>query len=90
MKTPKLWLTTILTISTACSISVLTGCSLLKPKITVLSADRVIVAMPAGKPCTPADDGYFVPKARMLDILDRLSEKDVFGDDRPPTPPGGP
>jgi hypothetical protein len=55
----------------------LAGCSLMRPKLRVLSADKVVVAMPAGKPYTPADDGYFVPKARMLDILDRLSEKDV-------------
>jgi hypothetical protein len=45
----------------------------------VLPADRVVVPMPAGKPYTPASDGYFVPKARMQDILDRLSEKDVMG-----------
>ena len=57
----------------------LTGCSLLKPKIRVLSADKVVVAMPAGKAYTPAADGYFVPKARMQDLLDRLSEKDVLG-----------
>jgi len=43
----------------------------------VLSADKVVVAMPAGKSLTPASDGYFVPKARMQDILDRLSEQDL-------------
>jgi hypothetical protein len=49
----------------------------MRPKVRVLSADKVVVAMPAGKAYTPANDGYFVPKARMQDILDRLSEKDV-------------
>jgi hypothetical protein len=46
----------------------------------ILPADKVIVPLPAGSVYTNASPGYFVPKARMLDILDRLSEKDVFGD----------
>jgi hypothetical protein len=45
----------------------------------VLSADKAVVRLPAGKSYTPASDGYFVPQGRMQDILDRLSEKDVFG-----------
>ena len=57
----------------------LTGCGLLRPKVMVLSADRVVAPMTAGQPYTPASDGYFVPKARMQDILDRLSQKDVMG-----------
>ena len=57
----------------------LTGCALAQRKVLVLPADRVVVAMPAGEAYTPVEDGYFVPKTRMKDILDRLSEKDVFG-----------
>lgn len=34
--------------------------------------------MPAGQSYTPAFNGYFVPDARMIEILDRLSEKDIF------------
>jgi hypothetical protein len=45
----------------------------------ILSADKVIVPLAAGTVHTNASPGYFVPKARMKDILDRLSEKDVFG-----------
>jgi hypothetical protein len=56
----------------------LSGCALFRPKGLVLPRDRAVVAMPAGKAYTPASDGCFVPKARMQDILDRLSERDVF------------
>lgn len=45
----------------------------------VLSADRVVVPLQAGSAFTNTVDGFFVPSARMQDILDRLSEKDVFG-----------
>jgi hypothetical protein len=79
MKTPKLWRVITLTLLTACSTSALTGCALVQRKVLVLPADRVVVAMPAGQAYTPPSDGYFVPKARMQDILDRLSEKDVLG-----------
>lgn len=57
--------------------SVLTGC--VHPKVIVLPADRSVTRMPAGKPYTPEIPGYFVPDARMLDILNRLSAKDAFG-----------
>jgi hypothetical protein len=45
----------------------------------VLPADKVVVPLAAGTAFTNNTPGYFVPKARMLDILNRLSEKDVFG-----------
>lgn len=48
-------------------------------RTTVLSADRVVVGVKAGEQYTPSSDGFFVPKARMLDIMDRLSEKEIFG-----------
>jgi len=43
--------------------------------VVVISADRAVVPMPAGRAYTPALDGFFVPQARMLEILDLLSEK---------------
>jgi len=46
----------------------------------ILPADKVIVPLSAGSVYTNALPGYFVPKERMLEILDRLSELDVFGD----------
>ena len=48
-------------------------------RTTVLAADRVVVGVKAGEPYTPVSDGYFVPKARMQDLMDRLSEKEIFG-----------
>ena len=75
MKTPMRSLTLILTSLIACSMTGLTGCA---QRIKVLAADKVVVPMHTGQPYTPASDGYFVPKARMLDILDRLSAKDVL------------
>lgn len=54
-----------------------TGC--LAPRTKVLDpnndAMRILKAVPYIPPC----DGYFVPDAKMLEILDRLTEKDVFG-----------
>jgi hypothetical protein len=55
--------------------SVLTGC--LHPK--VLDPNRDPVRMLKAVPFTPVCDGYFVPDSKMLEILDRLSEKDVWG-----------
>jgi hypothetical protein len=36
-----------------------------------------VTRLEAGRPFTPAMPGYFVPDARMKEILDRLSEKAV-------------
>lgn len=47
-----------------------TGCQ--SPK--VIDPYSSIIRLPAGKPYTPPADGYFVPDARMRQILDRLSE----------------
>ena len=63
--------------------SALTGCALTKPKMLVLPADKAVVALAAGSVFTNSIPGYFVPKARMQEILDRLSEKDVFGIGQP-------
>jgi len=37
------------------------------------------VQLTNGVPFTPPCDGAFVPKARMHQLLDLLSEKDVYG-----------
>lgn len=52
------------------------GCS--RDRMLVLPADKTVVPLAAGSIYTNALPGYFVPKARMLEILDRLSERDVF------------
>ena len=75
MKTPKWLQVVIATTSTLCLMSVLAGCA----HVLILPADRVVVPMKAGKAYAPPFDGYYVPAARMQDILDRLSEGDVFG-----------
>lgn len=45
----------------------------------VIDPNTTPVRMPAGQPTTPAVDGYFVPDATMLRILDRAAELDVWG-----------
>lgn len=62
----------------SCLMIGLTGCGLL-PKANVLDPNRDAVRMPKGVPYAPPCDGYFVPDARMLELLDKLSQKDVFG-----------
>lgn len=49
--------------------ALLTGCA---SRVTVISSDREVVPLPANQPYTPAVKGWFVPDARMLDILNRL------------------
>lgn len=53
----------------------LTGCR----TVTVIPADREIVPMPAGQAFTPIHPGFFVPQARMQEILDRLSSEAIYG-----------
>jgi hypothetical protein len=42
------------------------GCS---TRLVVLPADKAVVRMPAGQPFTFTHDGWFVPDARMQEIL---------------------
>jgi hypothetical protein len=53
----------------------LTGC------VTTKILDPTTDPQPVQRnvPFTPPADGYFIPESTMLRILDRLSEKDVFG-----------
>lgn len=57
-------------LSTLALTAILAGC--LAPRVKVIAADRAAAILKAGIPYTPAIDGYFVPKARMLDILNEL------------------
>lgn len=42
------------------------GCS---TRLVVLPADKTVVRLPAGQAYTPQINGYFVPDARMQEIL---------------------
>lgn len=44
---------------------------------TVISGDRQVVPMKQGVPHTPASDGYFVPNATMLDMLNAKSRDNL-------------
>lgn len=52
------------------------GCA---TRVTVIPSDKAVVSMPAGKSFVPPTDGFFVPQARMLQILrdqaDALKQK---------------
>lgn len=60
-----------------CLLAGLTGC--LAPRTKVLDPNSDSVKVTKGTPYAPPCDGYFVPDSTMLRILDRLSDKDVFG-----------
>jgi hypothetical protein len=56
--------------------SLLTAC---RPTLAVIPSDKVVVRVQAGHPYTPAINGWFVPDARMLDILNRLDAAKIQG-----------
>lgn len=60
-------------LSTLLSTAALTGCATTK-QVVVIPSDEAVVAMTHGKPYTPAVDGWFVPNARMLKILNALDK----------------
>lgn len=64
-----------------CCSAVLAACSHVK----VIDPNTTIVQVKAGTTNVPAVDGYFVPEATMLRLMDRLSEIEVWG-----TSPVGP
>jgi len=47
-----------------------TGCA---TKIVVIPADKMVLRLPAGQPFTPAIPGWFVPDARMQEMLRELA-----------------
>jgi hypothetical protein len=48
----------------------------------VIPSDKLVVHVQAGKPYTPTVNGWFVPDARMLDILNRLDAAKINGEAR--------
>jgi hypothetical protein len=63
--------TAMLTVLTASWILTVTGC---KPAVLVIESDKQCVRMPAGAFYAPKENGWFVPDARMLDILNQLDK----------------
>ena len=55
----------------ACS-AILSGC---KTRVVVIPSDRAATRLPAGSSYIPSVPGYFVPDARMLEILTELNRK---------------
>jgi hypothetical protein len=63
-----------------CSLN-LTGCATSnQPKVIVIPADRATVRMEANQPYTPAWPGWFVPDARMLELMTALEQKRFEGE----------
>ena len=50
----------------------LTGC---QTQVKVIPADKEVTRIMANKPFTPAINGWFIPDARMLDIVNQLEKK---------------
>lgn len=73
MKTAKRLLLVVLM---SCCVSVLTGC---RHVPVVLDPNRDAQRMEAGQPFTPPGPGYFVPDALMLEVMDKVGDRDVFG-----------
>ena len=51
--------------------SLMTLCACTRPALRVIPADRYVTRLDAGKPYTPSAPGWFVPDARMLELLER-------------------
>ena len=51
----------------------LTSCS--TARVVVIPADREVTRMPASEAFTPTVPGWFVPDARMKEIMDALNDK---------------
>jgi hypothetical protein len=61
------------------TLSYLTGCALFQRKVLILDAEKTVTRVKSNEAFTPGFNGYFVPDARMKEILDALSKKVVFG-----------
>jgi hypothetical protein len=68
---PKQLLQGMLTVLMLGWILTLTGCA---TNLTVIPSDKQVLPMKSGKPFTPQVDGWFVPNARMLEILNALDK----------------
>ena len=49
-----------------------TGC---KTRVVVLSEDRAVLRLKQGQQFVPERPGYFIPDARMLEILNQLQDR---------------
>lgn len=65
----------------SCLTAGLIGCALMKPRATVIDPNTQVIRLTARTNYAAPCNGYFVPDATMLRVLDRLTEKDVFGPD---------
>ena len=54
-----------------CCLMMLLGTSLGCRTVRVIPADKAVIRVKAGKSFTPAINGWFVPDARLLQILER-------------------
>ena len=73
---PKLFCQAILTLSIALSILTLTGC---QTKTVIVPSDKAVVRVLANRPYTAKVNGYFVPDARMVEILNALDKARIEG-----------
>jgi hypothetical protein len=64
------WWTPLLLLAPALSIA---GCQ--NPRVVVIPADRKIIYLAPGTTTTNATSGYFVPSARMQEILRALAQQ---------------
>lgn len=53
----------------------MTSCAVLKRKVIVIPADKTVTPLPAGEAYTPDIPGWFVPDARMQEIITELKAK---------------
>lgn len=51
-------------------------CGCRSPRVVVVASDRVVVPLKASEPFTPAVPGWFVPDARMQELLRKLELKE--------------
>lgn len=76
-RTRPLLKTATLLLSTLALTLTLTGCQ--TTKTVLVPSDRAVVALPQGKPFTPPVPGWFVPNARMYDMLNALDAARIKG-----------
>ena len=55
----------------------LTGCVTTHPEVVVIPSDREVKSVKQGVPFVAPCDGWFVPNARMLDIMNALDKSRI-------------
>lgn len=74
MKPTRQLQTAMLIASIVCSMTLLYGCA---RKVVVIDGTKAVTRLPLGQTFTAPQNGYFVPDARMKEILDRLAEREA-------------